>query len=148
GHLTYYFPKKRDLVIAVARRAVELVARELADYFRSDGWPGADASTRSKALALLGFLIKDRQRTRFLLGLILEAEEDPKLKELMIANAGQAKALLSMGLGGKVDGPDLDLVMATLWGLGIQHLLFADARSDDYTDKLIARLSRWGKEGG
>jgi AcrR family transcriptional regulator len=144
GHLTYYFPKKRDLVMAVARRAVEQLAVEAAEFFRSGGWPGADAPMRAKVLSLLGFLVKDRARTRFLLGLVLEGEHDDKLRDLLIENAGAARQLLASGLGRQVDDAQVDLVTACLWGLALQHLLYAGNRPDEYTDQLIARMARQG----
>jgi len=154
GHLTYYFPKKRDLVMAVARRAIEVFAREVSDFLQSGGWPGADAPTRQRVLALVGFLVKDRARTRFLLGLLLEGEDDPGLRALLVEHAGLARHLAARALGQRRHDADpgadldVDLMLATLWGLAIQHLLFAGTRPADVTDQLISRMVRHSESQG
>jgi len=88
GHLTYYFPRRADLLVAVARRSVELAVRELDGFWSSDGWRSAGDDVRRRALAIVGFLIKDRERTRMLLGLLVEAEEDAALRAVLIENFG------------------------------------------------------------
>jgi AcrR family transcriptional regulator len=144
GHLTYYFPRRRDLLIAVARRGVEELSREVGELLRSGGWPGADASTRARALTMVGILLKDRSRTRFLLALLLEAEQDPKLRDLLVEQAQHTRSMLARGLQRSEADPEVDLALALLWGLGIQHLLFTGNRPEDITDELIARLARLG----
>ena len=142
GHLTYYFPRRADLLAAVARRSIEEAARELESFFGSDGWRSAGDDVRRRALAIVGFLIKDRERTRMLLGLLVEADEDPTLRKLLLANFARVRELLACGLGRAADDPDVEIVIAMLWGLGLQHLLWADERPDA-TDRLLARLPDW-----
>jgi AcrR family transcriptional regulator len=144
SHLTYYFPKKTDLMIAVARRSVEQMARDLGDFFAGAGWRDADAPMRERVMRLVSFIVKDRSRTRLMLALLLAAEEEPELRAVMADNARQVRALLARGMGRSAspdaDDPEVDLALATLWGLGLQHLLLRGERDDDYTDRLVRAL--------
>jgi AcrR family transcriptional regulator len=143
GHLTYYFPKKSDLLIAVARSSVEAMAAELAEFYQSDGWPGADASTRERVTAFTIFMVKDRERTRMLLSLVMQSEKDPALREILLRQVRDLQMLNALGMGRSVDDPEVDLVLATLWGIAIQHLLFSGVRPDEHTDRLVERLLYW-----
>jgi AcrR family transcriptional regulator len=152
GHLTYYFPRRTDLLTAVARRSVEILGQELASFFAGDGWPGADASEQARALALTGFHVKNRERTRMLLGLLVESDEDPMLRETLRADVARVRAMVTQGMGEGASELDVDIHLATLWGLSIRHLLFAPAgRGDDgdhgvedqKTDALLGRLPDW-----
>jgi DNA-binding transcriptional regulator YbjK len=143
GHLTYYFPRRADLLVAVARRSVELAVRELDGFWSSEGWRAAGDDVRRRALAIIGFLIKDRERTRMLLGLLVEAEEDPALRAVLIENFGQLRQLLARALERAADDPDVEIAIATLWGLGLQHLMWGDHRPEAATDRLVDRLPAW-----
>lgn len=153
GHLTYYFPRRTDLLTAVARRSVELLANDLASFLAGEGWPGADASERARVLALTGFHVKNRERTRMLLGLLVEAEEDAELRETLKKDVNDVRTIVAHGLGEGVTDTDVDVHMATLWGLSIRHLLFSPAgnealteegeREDERTDSMLNRLQDW-----
>jgi DNA-binding transcriptional regulator YbjK len=143
GHLTYYFPRRADLLVAVARRSVELAVQELDGFFTSEGWRAAGDDLRRRALAIVAFLIKDRERTRMLLGLLVEAEEDPALRAVLLENFGQLRALLARALRRTPEDPDVEIAIATLWGLGLQHLLWGDQRPEAATDRLVERLPAW-----
>lgn len=146
SHLTYYYPKKTDLLIAVARRSVEVMARELTEFFAGEGWRGADDDLRERVMRLLGFVVKDRSRTRLVLGLLLASDEDPELRKVLVEQISQARALLARGMGRAVDDREVDLTMATFWGVAVQHLLFEGVRDDAVTDELIRRVPIRGRK--
>ena len=139
GHLTYYFPKKLDLVLAVAGRMRELLAEEVAPLLADAVAGGADADTRF--LALGAKLARNRGRTRMLLGLLVELEHEPGLRATMQEGFFQLRRAFSLVMGREEDDPDVDLAIATLWGLGLQHLLLEGQRSDAETERLFARLA-------
>lgn len=153
GHLTYYFPRRTDLLTAVARRSVEILAHELASFFAGDGWPGADATEQARALALTGFHVKNRERTRMLVGLLVESDEDPELRETLRSDVARVRALVMQGMGEGASELDVDIHLAALWGLSIRHLLYAPAPGDEAagdagleeqrTDALLERLPVW-----
>lgn len=140
GHLTYYFPKKVDLLSAVAQRFVEMMGHDLLAFV--DG-RHAGGNIKRRSLAFAARLAKDRQRTRMLLGLLVEADADPTLAESLEQNAALVRKLVARFMSREEADADVDLALATLWGLGLQHLVFARTRSEQDTDRLVARLGEW-----
>lgn len=143
SHLTYYFPKRTDLLLAVARHSTEAVALELREFLGAHGFPSADEGVRARVQALVTLLTKNRERTRMLLALLVEADEDPALKAVMVENVGYIRALVALAMERPLDDPDVDIGLAMFWGLGLQHLLLSEARGDAYTDALLARIPAW-----
>lgn len=141
GHLTYYFPKKVDLLTAVASRFVEMMGDDLLAFV--NGKTDGDGSIAKRSLAFAARLVKNRERTRMLLGLLVEADADPTLAESMEKNAALVRTLVAKFMSRAEDDADVDLALATLWGLGIQHLVFARTRSEEDTDRLVKRLGEW-----
>jgi AcrR family transcriptional regulator len=139
GHLTYYFPRKTDLWLAVAEHSLDHLRAELAAFFASAGWPGADATTRERVTALVSFLVGDRERTRLLLTLALKGRDDPELHALTVSHARSVRELLARGMGDR-STEEIDLALATLWGIALQHVVFEGERDDDYTEALVRRF--------
>lgn len=143
SHLTYYFPKRTDLLLAVAKHSVESVTRELQAFFASQAVPTPGADARAQVLELVRATTKDRARTRILLGLMVEADDDPALRAVMIENVGVLRGVIALGLRRDLDDPDVDLVIAALWGLGLEHYLLGEHRGEAFTDRVVDRLGLW-----
>jgi AcrR family transcriptional regulator len=144
SHLTYYFPKRTDLMLALVRYTTESVAQEIRESLKNQAeLSQADPDARTHILDLIRLLAKDRARTRVLLGLVIEADDDPTLRAVIAENVQSLRALVALGMRRSPDDPEVDLGLATLWGLGIQHFLLRDVRSDAYTDELLSRLPHW-----
>lgn len=142
GHLTYYFPRKLDLLVAVIRKFAQLFQRDLSPFLGSSAsWDAHPPATRERAIGFVGKLAKDRERTRMLLRLLVEADGDPKLREAMAEGAGFVRSVLAQVLGKPQDDPDVDVALAMFWGLGIQHLVFA--RTNEHTDAVLTRMREW-----
>jgi AcrR family transcriptional regulator len=114
SHLTYYFPRRTDLLAAVAQRyvaslAAELVAQEPGDL---DG-----------LLDFAARLVHDRKRTRMLVGLLVEAEEDAALHDQLVQSAAMMRAAVAEVAGLPPEDPALYILQATVWGLAVQFLL-------------------------
>jgi AcrR family transcriptional regulator len=136
GHLTYYFPRRADLLVAVARRSIERVGREIAAL------PLQVA--RAHIADLVGFIVKDRPRTRMLLALLVEAGDDSALRKMMVEGAARVRGMLAAMMGIAPEHPDATIALATLWGLGLQHLLLQGEGDDDaQTETLLRRLAAW-----
>ncbi len=121
GHLTYYFPKRSDLLSAVARTFAEEVAGELMAIVSA---APEDAEGRLKAAAdFVERLARDRARTRVLVALLVEAEEDPALWEQLLENMRGVRTAVAHLLGFDVDAPEMILVQVGFWGLGLRELL-------------------------
>ncbi len=139
GHLTYYFPKKLDLVLAVAGRMREVLAAEIAPLL-AEAAAGAD-DVDARLLALFAKLARNRGRTRMLLGLLVELEHEPAVRTAMQDGFVQLRRTFALIMGRPEEDPDVDLAIATLWGLGIQHLLLEGRRTDAETERLFTRVS-------
>jgi AcrR family transcriptional regulator len=143
GHLTYYFPKRFDLLAAVAARFREMLHEELPAVLEADLGQAIDAKVREKALAFVARLARDRARTRMLLGLILAAEEDPSLRGAMADNVMLVRRLLARLLGRDESDPDVDIVLGAFWGIGLQHLVLEGKRTDAQTEAILERMRGW-----
>lgn len=141
GHLTYYFPKRLDLLAAVAARFVERLREDVPALMDLATEAGArlDDAGRRRAMGFVAKLAKDRGRTRTLLGLLATTGEDEALRKQMASHAKNIRGLVARLVGRDVDDPEVDLALATLWGLGLSHLVFED-RTAAETDRLIERF--------
>jgi AcrR family transcriptional regulator len=119
GHLTYYFPKKRDLVVAVAERFAELNREDVQKFFSArSGQPTSDV-----LLEYAASLIQNRGRTRMLLAMLVASDDEPALAKVLETNARALRALLSNALGRGDDDPVVDVFLSLLWGLGIREFV-------------------------
>lgn len=139
GHLTYYFPKKIDLVRGVAAHMQQLILQELGPMLAKH----TGATMREKFVAIATKLAKNRGRTRILLALLVEMEHDQQLHGELADNVGGLRALFASLMERDPSDPDVDLALAAAWGLGIQHLILEGRRSDAETQRLYERLLDW-----
>lgn len=141
GHLTYYFPKRMDLLAAVADRFVERLREDAPSLLAlaADTRARIDAAGRKRAMAFVAKLAKDRVRTRTILGLLAAADEDAELRKQVAANAESVRGLVARLVDREVGDPEVDLALATLWGIGLMHLVF-DKRSNAETERLLERF--------
>jgi AcrR family transcriptional regulator len=77
SHLTYYFPTRGDLMIAVARHSMDMIARPLLAQAQEG------ALTAAQVPGVLSEALTDRRRMRIMLGLIAAADEDPQVREAL-----------------------------------------------------------------
>lgn len=137
SHLTYYFPKRSDLLSAVAAHFIEAVSAEIVRVMESQ----ATEDPVERLTRYVASLVKDRPRARILIGLLMAGEEDETLRKELVETVLASRALLSSALGLK-EFPDMAMLEATVYGLGVQHLLLAGRQSDDATDTLVKRLAK------
>lgn len=71
SHLTYYFPTRGELLQEVARYSIDKLAGQLAHAH-----PGAMPQAIAAGAA-------DKRRSRVMLGLVMGADRDPKIKQRM-----------------------------------------------------------------
>jgi AcrR family transcriptional regulator len=116
--LTHHFPKKADLVKAVADRFVDNVSAGLADV------TAQGAPARQRGLELLLEWITDPHHMRLFAGVVLEAETDVGLRASLARNVERMHTLFAGLLGYESTDVECRLVLATLWGLGLEKLIF------------------------
>lgn len=142
GHLTYYFPKKNDLLSALVTRFVDLLREDLPANLREEVGGRVDVM-RARTLRMAGSVVKNRARMRMLLGLVVATEEDPSLRETMAENLVLVRSLVARFMGKPAKDPDVEIALAMLWGIGLQHLVLEGRRSDAETDRVLERLEDW-----
>jgi len=129
GHLTYYFPKKADMLMAVADRFMAMISAEM-------------PSNTPRSALLTGIarrLVLDLTRTRMLLGLLVEADGEAELKTAMMRGASLVRGGLASALDLHHDSREAHLALALFWGLGVQQFLMGDERPPEETEALIVR---------
>ncbi len=142
GHLTYYFPKKNDLLSALVTRFVDLLREDLPANLREEVGGRVDVM-RARTLRMAGSVVKNRARMRMLLGLVVATEEDPSLRETMAENLVLVRSLVARFMGKPAKDPDVEIALAMLWGIGLQHLVLEGRRSEAETDRVLERLEDW-----
>ncbi len=129
GHLTYYFPKKRDLVLGVAARFAELSSADMLTFFSER----RDVPVREALLAYAVGLTRDRERTRMVLGLLVMSEGEPQLAKILERNASGLRSMLAPILDLEPHDPVVDLMLALLWGLGIHEFVLRENKTESLT---------------
>jgi AcrR family transcriptional regulator len=139
GHLTYYFPRRPALVLAVLERYALRVRQERLQLLGQQ--VSGPVELRALARAVIKHSIRDRGRTRLMLSLAMEAEAEaePQFSQLIAEAFRTQEANLARVFGREPGDPDVVIALAALRGLGIEALL---ARSNDERfDRLVDRIA-------
>jgi AcrR family transcriptional regulator len=137
SHLTYYFPHRSDLIAAVARHYLLSVGEEV-------GRLVASSSSETLPQALTEFttdLVKNRKRTRILLGLLVASEEDRSLRKQLVESVLAVRGVVEQLLGVPQGHPHAALLEAVLLGVGLQHLVLEGHPREEQTDELLALIA-------
>jgi AcrR family transcriptional regulator len=137
GHLTYYFPKKSDLLAAVARRIHDDTEREIIRMGSRLG----PRTFHDAASEFMTKLVRDSGRSRTLLGLLVASEEDERLRSSLRGIVDEGRLAIGVALGRERDDPAIDLVLALSWGLQVEQLLYR--RSPQAVGRLVDALLEW-----
>ena len=119
SHLTYYFAKRHDLIEAVANRFFEGIAHAFGDAVTAS----VEAGDRSPLLEHLTAVIVDRGHMRMFAAIILEADDDPKVRAILVRATLRLQSMLADALGGDDADERAGIVLASLWGLGLYDFL-------------------------
>lgn len=140
SHLTYYFPRKNDLLVAVSGVSLDRLAEELSDFFGQAGWQNANQTMRERVISLSAFIVKDRARTRLTMSLLVAAEEEPELRTALADVTDHARRLVALGFGLSPEDPKVELRLAAFWGISLQYLLMEGPEGDAKINALITRV--------
>lgn len=140
GHLTYYFPKKADLVAGVLERLSEKARKEF-ERFLARAAELDEHERHELFFTHVRTLMTDRKRTRIVLGLVAESQGEPEIAALLAQKELGQRPFMAALLGRPPDHPDVQLALATLRGLGIQHLLHGGGARE--TELLMERFRAW-----
>jgi len=134
SHLTYYFPTRNQLLLAIAETAIERVVDGLLTATRGRG---AEDLARQ-----LGELLPRQAPVRVLLGLIVAADSEPELRSALAGLIARVRERFGelLGARGLPVTPDRLLVLhAGLVGLAVMNL----ARQ---SDESLAEVRRGAAE--
>lgn len=132
SHLTYYFPRKTDLLAAA------LEASHAQAHKPKRGSTGGEAHP----LEAVRTLMFDRNRMRFFLSVVAQASDHSEVRETLAAHARGVADQLAPLFGRKADDPDIIAFVDMLRGMGLRLLLETDdkRRVDVDLDALAARF--------
>ncbi|MFO1125210.1 MAG: helix-turn-helix domain-containing protein [Methylocystis sp.] len=121
SHLTYYFPRKADLLAAVLE----------ASHHR-----GEDAAPKDidEALAMLNALMFTPKRMRFFLGAVIEAEEGAELRNVLSDHASALTNQIAQLFNRPSDDPAVEAFIDRIRGMGIRLLLERKRKADQKID--------------
>lgn len=109
SHLTYYFPRKAHLFIALLDASHERAARNA---------PEPEPSLED----MLSRLLFDRERMRFLLAIMLEVDDDRELQTVLHGHLSRLVDVVATRLGRPPDDGAVQSFVDELRGIGLRHL--------------------------
>ncbi len=115
SHLTYYFPRKADLYIALLEASH---ARAHSHNKSSGAAPDFEAMLQS--------LMFDRNRMRFFLGIVIAVSEEPELRAILRQHTHHLLQAIAAHYGREPSDPDVIMFVDCLRGVGLRHLLEPD----------------------
>lgn len=139
SHLTYYFPRRGDLLAALARHSMESLAGAMIEKAQTGHIGSADlAEVITQALS-------DRRRIRTLLGLIAAADKDPAVRDSLrdlvrLIRLRLAGVLAAMGL--PHDAQTLALLHTFIVGAGVLNHARADEDANREAQSMIGLVTR------
>ena len=137
GHLTYYFPRKADLVAAVLVR----LSGRARDEFEQALAKGSEQPSEDLLFSLLRRLLSDRRRSLILLGLMAEAVDDVEIRRALAEQLQFQRRVFALLMQRNENDLDVHLAVAALRGLGIENLLIEN--SSEEVDALLERFRTW-----
>lgn len=136
SHLTYYFPTRHDLLEALTTLFVDEMSAGLGKFIQR-GKP-LDA----KGLAEVAAGIADEEHMRIFVGVIVEADGDPKVREVVARATRRFETALAEAIGGPDAARQARVVLSTLWGLGLYRFTMQPTAGSDPTPLTLEALGR------
>lgn len=138
SHLTYYFPKRSDLLLAIAEYTLNEVMNNIAEQLR--------AKPQSQTLAdAVSEIMINGFPPRVLIGLIVAADSDPDIRNLLRKLIRHVRTLIQRLLtqaGITADDETARLFHATVIGLAVMHHARQNKESAGEVGQGIASLIR------
>lgn len=132
SHITYYFPTRSDLLVAVGEEAVRQRVTALSGVVAADGRP-------AKVAALAAVLTAPEQ-TRVLIALTQSADHEPGVRRSMgelAAGVAPIGASVLQASGAEVSDASLGVLQALSTGIAVLAL----ARGDDFQETAESLLN-------
>lgn len=133
SHLTYYFPTRADLLLAVARHAVGEVMARLHETVARSG-------SAERGAGVLVAALTDKRNIRVMLGLVVASDADRKIKTELRQLVKDVRGVLAReirAMGGEVDDQAVAALHATAVGLAVLNLARDNEESRRDVDTVI-----------
>ena len=131
SHLTYYFPSRNDLLLAIAEHSVD---QALARHLEAPAEAPLAALTQA-----MGFL----PRVRMLLGLVMASDQDPAIRVAVTRLIAHVRASLDQffqHLGYSLTAPEVLVVHGAIIGLAVMNLGRQSAESAGEIEAGLSQL--------
>lgn len=126
SHITYYFPRKADLFIALLEASHERASMRGEGATDGEGFEGA--------MRFLKRLMFDPDRMRFFLRVILEAGQEPELRAILSRHAAALAKRVATQCGRPADDPAAAAFVDLVRGAGLRMLLEPDENGAESPD--------------
>ncbi|HEU4565722.1 MAG TPA: TetR/AcrR family transcriptional regulator [Gemmatimonadaceae bacterium] len=133
SHLTYYFPKRHDLVEAVAVRFADGVAHGIGETAA-----GPAAGAPAAVLERIAAAIADHGHMRMFAGVIVEADGDPELRAVVARATLRVQSMVAELLGGEDAMERAARFLAAAWGAGLYDFILRKTRGSTSPRSLLA----------
>ena len=135
SHLTYYFPRRADLLSALALRFLEGLSTELAALDAPAVSPPA-----LEVITTLHRAITEPDSMRAFLALVVEAEQDDALRMMLAHHMAHFDEMVARYLGRPASDSAVRSMLAALRGIGLENLLCRPGHSQLGADVIAARF--------
>jgi AcrR family transcriptional regulator len=127
GHLTYYFPTRSNLLLAVAEHSLR---SSMSQFLERSAKAGANPDM---AATMVRQALLDKARTRTILGLVIASDSDREIKKPlreMVKHARSLAAALLGAAGSNATPQQATLLHACLVGLSVVTFAMDSPKSD------------------
>ena len=136
SHLTYYYPTRADLLLAVAENSIAATLERFAERLAEHPTPATIAGQIAEVMI-------DGLPPRLIVGLIVAADAEPQIRSALAGFIAQVRARLQQMLvaaGVAADSETTLLAHATFVGLAIMHQARLTDESESEVRQGIAAL--------
>ena len=134
SHLTYYFPKRHDLIEAVAVRFLEGVSAALDE-------PATGTGSTPPVLQRFAAVIGDPKHVRMFTAVIVEGDGDPKVRAILVRVTRRIQSMIAAELGGDDADDRAEIILGSLWGLALHDFVLRPKRPGALAAAYLASIT-------
>lgn len=137
GHMTYYFPTRSDLLMAVAEKSLLSIATIVMKHAASK-----KMISDQDSISLVQPFLLDTERTRMLVGLLVESDENQLLRKKLIEQSELSLSLVGLGLQLDLERPEVLMVHSSLMGLSLHYYLNPTPETKNKIEQVLNHLRK------
>lgn len=129
SHLTYYFPKKADLIAGLLQQHIDSAEHQLLALSAGETFASFDEAMTE--------LTRNQARMRFFLGLLVEADNNAGLQAMLAAHISQFDDIVACHFGRSRGDVNVVAFLNTLRGYGMCNLVSLAPESGPDIHRLV-----------